>query len=115
MFGLREPGLATRPNAEPSRRGKSHLGERGTPLTGRRITPRGSAEFLALLATLDIETDPETSLRAFAGLLPLCREHGLTSYDAAYLELASREGIPLATQDARLRKAAENAGVAVIR
>jgi predicted nucleic acid-binding protein len=42
-------------------------------------------------------------------LLP--RRHGLTLYDAAYLELAMRASLPRATLDKQLRRAAKNAGV----
>jgi predicted nucleic acid-binding protein len=41
-------------------------------------------------------------------------EHHLTAYDAAYLELALRTGLPLATLDDDLRKAALTAGVALV-
>jgi predicted nucleic acid-binding protein len=48
------------------------------------------------------------------GVLAAGRRHALTAYDAAYLVLAEREGVRLATMDAKLRKAAQDAGVAVI-
>lgn len=44
--------------------------------------------------------------------LSLARAHRLTTYDAAYLELAVREGLPLATQDTDLKRAAKEIGVA---
>jgi predicted nucleic acid-binding protein len=44
----------------------------------------------------------------------LARNHRLSVYDAAYLELAQREGIPLATLDADLQKAAAAAGVGLL-
>ena len=60
-----------------------------------------------------IETQPEgiSIRRAFT----TARTFGLTAYDAAYLDLAQSENLPLSTLDAQLRKAAERAGVAVIR
>lgn len=79
-----------------------------------RTTPAKSAAFLARLAELDIEADHDAAARAFSHLLPLCRDHGLTSYDAAYLDLALRRRLALATRDAPLRKAAKKLGVAVI-
>jgi len=79
-----------------------------------RITPADSTEFLRLLRTLDIEVDGEASDRAFDHLLPLCRSHRLTSYDVAYLDLALRRQLPLATLDDELRAAAVNLGVAVL-
>ncbi len=44
----------------------------------------------------------------------LCRKHGLTAYDAAYLEIAIRGGYPLATADEDLRRAAAAEGVQVL-
>jgi predicted nucleic acid-binding protein len=44
-------------------------------------------------------------------VLPLARTHGLSAYDAAYLELSIRHSAPLATLDDKLRKAAKLAGV----
>ena len=80
----------------------------------KRITPAKGAEFLGLLNAVDIEVDGETAGRAFHQLPPLCRSHGLTSYDAAYLELALRRGLPLATLDDDLRSAAKKLGVGLI-
>ena len=72
----------------------------------QRIAAVDATNFLHLLAALDIQTDHETSARAFDHLLPLCRSHGLTSYDAAYLDLAIRRRLPLAALDDDLRQAA---------
>jgi predicted nucleic acid-binding protein len=47
-------------------------------------------------------------------VLRLARAHRLSVYDAAYLELAQRERIPLATLDAGLRRAAAGEGVALV-
>jgi predicted nucleic acid-binding protein len=80
----------------------------------KRITATKSTEFLALLSTLDIQTDTETADRAFAHLLPLCRSHSLTSYDAAYLELAIRRHLPLASLDDDLRRSAKKLGISVL-
>jgi len=81
----------------------------------RRITPAASAEFIALLETLVIVVDGETPARAFNRVLDLARAERLTAYDAAYLELAMRLGIPLASKDADLCDAAERLGVSVLR
>lgn len=48
------------------------------------------------------------------GRITSAHAHGLTSYDAAYLELAMREGLPLATTDKALRRAASKVGLAVL-
>jgi len=81
----------------------------------RRITPADTAEFIALLETLEIVIDEETPSRAFGRVLDLAREERLTTYDAAYLELAMRLGVPLASKDADLCDAAERLGVSVLR
>ena len=80
-----------------------------------RLTEARTAHFAELLLSLPIVVEEGAVNRALGPVLLVGRAHRLSAYDAAYLELASREGIPLATQDARLRTAAENAGVAVVR
>jgi len=49
--------------------------------------------------------------RSFDQILSVGRQHGLTAYDAAYLELALRQALPLATLDDDLRRSASTAGV----
>jgi len=61
---------------------------------------------LADLAILPIQTDPETDRNAWGGTVDLAERHRLTLYDAAYLELALRRELPLATLDRDLRVAA---------
>jgi predicted nucleic acid-binding protein len=80
-----------------------------------RITAAESAQLIALFETLDIQTDGETASLAFTRILDLAREQRLTAYDAAYLELAMRLGVPLASKDADLCDAAERLGVSVVR
>lgn len=80
----------------------------------RTITAEHMSEFIARLAALDIETDVETSRRALGATLYLARQHGLSAYDAAYLELALRRRLPLATLDVDLRQAAADAGCTVV-
>jgi predicted nucleic acid-binding protein len=80
-----------------------------------RIFPAESAELIALLEMLEIVVDGETSVRAFTRRLDLAREERLTAYDAAYLELAMRLGVPLASKDGDLCDAAERLGVNVLR
>ena len=80
-----------------------------------RLTPANSSEFIALLETLDVVIDDETPSRALGRVLDLARAERLTAYDAAYLELAMRLGIPLASKDADLCDAAERLGVNVLR
>lgn len=80
-----------------------------------RIHPRDARRFVRLLLSLPIVVDPVARRRAFEATHALSRKHGLTSYDAAYLELAVRLGVPVATLDAPLGAAAEAEGVGVFR
>jgi predicted nucleic acid-binding protein len=80
----------------------------------RRITAADTAEFIDLLETLMIDLDHETPARAFGRVLDLARSERLTAYDAAYLELSMRLGVPLATKDGALGGAATRLGVMVL-
>jgi predicted nucleic acid-binding protein len=80
----------------------------------KRLTEAASHQFTGLLNELPITVDYEAPDRAMSQILFLGRQQGLSSYDAAYLELAMREGIPLATRDNRLRKVSGKCGVKVI-
>jgi predicted nucleic acid-binding protein len=80
----------------------------------QRIAQPDVETFANLLDLLDIQVDHEAHSRAFAHLIPLCRVHKLTSYDAAYLDLAMRLKLPLATLDDELRMAAMTLGLTVI-
>jgi predicted nucleic acid-binding protein len=63
------------------------------------------------LAALPITIDNQNIGRLFNDVLNVARIHNLSAYDAAYLELAMRKAIPLATLDAKLKAAAKAAGV----
>ena len=77
----------------------------------RNLLPEArSAEFLALLQDMAIEIELRSSERALTDTLQLARRHKLSTYDASYLELALREGLPLATNDVGLRKALARTG-----
>ena len=69
---------------------------------------------LADLALLPIRLDPETDQHAWSATARLATRHQLTLYDAAYLELARRRAIPLATLDRELRVAANAEGVPLL-
>jgi predicted nucleic acid-binding protein len=66
------------------------------------------------LSRLPVDIDDETSAQAWTATRALSREHGLTSYDAAYLELAIRKSHPLATCDAELIAAGGRCGLEVL-
>lgn len=78
------------------------------------LTEGRSAEFVAILQQLGIRADGGTAPHGMHDTLQLARRFRLSSYDAAYLELALREGAPLATLDHALRAAvaATHAGLA---
>lgn len=80
----------------------------------KRISYASMIQFLTLLGHLRIEVDNETSTRAFHEITSLAYSEKLTSYDAAYLELAMRRGIPLATKDSELSRVAKQLGISVI-
>ena len=80
----------------------------------RRIDLDFRRAALADLAILDISTDPQTDSQAWTDTLHLADQLRLTVYDAAYLELARRRILPLATLDQELRTAATEIGVTVL-
>jgi predicted nucleic acid-binding protein len=69
---------------------------------------------LADFAQLQIETDQETDAHAWSVTLRLADRHELTLYDAAYLELAQRRRLPLATLDQGLRRAADRLALTLL-
>ena len=69
--------------------------------------------FISQLENLPIQVDSLTAHQSFSRILALGRAYHLSSYDAAYLELAIREGIPLATLDRNLMKAAKKSDVEI--
>lgn len=75
------------------------------------VTEARSEAFLEMLEGVDIEVDAATFAHALSDSLQLARRYKLSAYDASYLELALRRGIPLATLDEDLQKAAKKAGV----
>ena len=77
------------------------------------VTEADSQRFITLLGQLNIATDQATMGHALGDTLNLARRYRLSAYDSAYLELALRTGLPLATLDADLAKAATTAGVPI--
>jgi len=69
---------------------------------------------LAELALMPITVDSDTDTYAWSTTLRLAERFGLTIYDAAYLELAQRRSLPLATLDRELRAAAPALGVTLL-
>lgn len=84
------------------------ISERRRTLTVAQVTG-----FLEELAAWPIQVDTLGVDRAFQQILTTARQRNLSTYDAAYVELAIREGLPLATLDDDLRKAAKAVGVKI--
>ena len=83
------------------------------PVRRGRLEKQKSERFVAALEDLQITVD-DAVCDVFLVVLPLASQHDLSSYDAAYLELALRKKAPLATLDAGLARAARAAGVEVL-
>ena len=79
----------------------------------KRLRQAEIQRFVDLLEGLSMVQDVQPRGVMMTAVLAIAREHGLSAYDAAYLELAIRAGAPLATLDKALRTAARKAGVTV--
>ena len=77
----------------------------------KRSSVAESSHFLAIIDALPIEADQEAISRASTASMALARAQGLTLHDSAYLELAMRRRLPLATLEKQLRAAAKKTGV----
>jgi predicted nucleic acid-binding protein len=85
-------------------------------LVGERrgvVAPAQSLEYLARLGQLPIGVDAVTPISRRDSVIELARRYRLSAYDATYLELALRTGVPLATFDRNLAKAAKAGGIDV--
>ena len=79
----------------------------------KRSTPAQAATWLSLLKVFPITVDSETASHAWVETLALARAQDLSAFDAAYLELAMRRGLPLATLNDKLKATAAAVGVAL--
>jgi len=80
---------------------------------GRLAAPEAD-EFIAALQSLNITVDDESAARIFSDVHRVALTYRLTSYDAAYLELAIRRNLPLATLDEDLIRACNVAGASLV-
>ena len=78
------------------------------------ISAANRAAALQDLLRLPVDVDHDTATRAWRDTLTLAERYRLTLYDATYLELSLRRGLPLATFDAALRRAATAAGATLL-
>ena len=76
-----------------------------------RNTQANTVQWTGFLGSLPILIDEETTARAWTDTAKIARSWNLSGYDASYLELALRLGVPLATLDEKLKAAATAAGV----
>lgn len=86
-------------------------------LTGERrgrLSAADTTRFLELLGGLPVVVEDVALAGTLGTVLDVGRAYALTSYDASYLELAMRRGLPLATLDRRLADAAREAGVPLV-
>ena len=79
----------------------------------KKLEPFRAELFLREIQPFRIRVDHVGSTRAFGPILDLSRRFQRSAYDAAYLELAIRLKLPLATKDGPLRQAAQSAGVGI--
>ena len=79
-----------------------------------RITEAQGRHFAELLASLPIHLAETHTRQLWGGAVAVARNHGLSVYDGAYLDLAMRKGLPLATLDNALKNAAGTVGVEIV-
>ena len=80
----------------------------------KRIPAEAVSQVAQRIAALPIAVDTEGVALTWSNALQLAERHGLSSYDASYLELSQRKALPLATLDDALRRSAIAAGVAIL-
>ncbi len=79
-----------------------------------RLSAESRDRLAGFLHDLPIAVDDETATRLWTGTARLAARHGLTAYDASYLELSMRRRLPLATADGALAAAARQEGVELL-
>ncbi|NLG83486.1 MAG: type II toxin-antitoxin system VapC family toxin [Firmicutes bacterium] len=84
----------------------------GLPGAGGHLLPAESEKILGLLGLLPITIDAASGISG--RVMDLGRAHGLSAYDAAYVELALRRGLPMATEDETVRRALATLGVPLL-
>lgn len=81
----------------------------------KRINSIKAIEFIDFLNTLSIEQEPSTTTSLFSTtIFEIAKESKLSAYDAAYLELAMRQDVPLCTFDKALKTAAKKFNVTIL-
>ena len=80
----------------------------------KRLSEADSVRFITLLSQLPIIVEHERPERMMKDLLALARSNNLSSYDASYLDLSMRKGIPIATLDTRLIEASKKTNIPIL-
>ena len=80
----------------------------------RRLDKADVVRFLELVSSLPLSVEQESPERMLTDIIALARDLRLSTYDASYLDLAMRLGLPIATQDTSLTKAARKCGVPLL-
>jgi len=80
----------------------------------KRLSQADSSRFVSLLSELPIIVEQESPERMLSEILAIAREYKLSSYDASYLDLAMRKGLPLATTDKNIIAAAKKSNVPIV-
>ena len=81
----------------------------------KRVKQPEIRRFVELLDALTVIMDSQSVTESVSNIVPIAREHGICVYDAAYLDVAVRHGVPLATLDSALQKAGRKAGIEIVR
>ncbi|MDX9972995.1 MAG: type II toxin-antitoxin system VapC family toxin [FCB group bacterium] len=79
----------------------------------RRLSKADVSRILELVGHLPISVEQESPARMLTEIIGLARDLTLSTYDASYLDLAMRSGLPIATQDCVLMKAAKECHVPI--
>ena len=80
----------------------------------RRLGKADVVRFLELITTLPVSIEQESPRRMLTDIIALARDLRLSTYDASYLDIAMRSGLPVATQDKRLIEAARKCDVPIL-
>ena len=81
----------------------------------KRVKQPKIRRFVELLDAQTVIMDSQSVTESVSNILPIAREYGLSVYDAAYLDVAVRHAVPLATLDSALQKAARKAGIEIFK
>ena len=81
---------------------------------GPQVSREDLSDFFGVLRLMPLKVHHQTSTTTLEVVPRLMRQHDLTSYDSAYLALALERGLPLATRDKALKKAARKEGVELL-